>query len=50
MAESSLHFNFDDFEAQIDEALEENARKMHEVHPGEIGGVATEATLPPRVD
>lgn len=46
MAHMSKNFNFDDFEKQIDEALEENDLCMAEIipfakrRPGEIGAVA----------
>lgn len=43
MAESSARFNFDDFDAQIAEALAENDEAMAQVRPlrpGAIGGVA----------
>lgn len=46
MAEMSRRFNFDDFQEQIDEALERNEEAMVDVlptrqpRPGEIGGVA----------
>ncbi len=43
MAEMSRRFNFDDFDEQVAEALEENARVMAEAkpirRPGEIGSV-----------
>jgi hypothetical protein len=39
--EMSRLFNFDDFDAQVEEALAENERVMHlkSPNPGEIGGV-----------
>lgn len=42
MAEMSRDFNFDDFDAQIADALEENDQAMRPLirRPGEIGGVA----------
>lgn len=40
MAESSRRFNFDDFDEQIREALEEHGTPEPEPkRPGEIGGV-----------
>ena len=53
MAEMSRRFNFDDFDEQIAEALEENQEAMHrfqtpkvtEIPPGEIGGVLIRATF-----
>lgn len=40
MAESSLRFNWDDFDAQIAEALAENDRAMEGIRPpGKIGSV-----------
>lgn len=53
MAEMSRTFNFDDFDAQIAEALEENERTMAEVvpirRPGQIGSVVTRLTFNPEV-
>lgn len=47
MSEMSRTFNFDDFDAQIAEALEENEAVMRpiRVHPGQIGGAACKPTL-----
>lgn len=55
MAESSLHFNWDDFDAQIADALAEHEILQEEAriciegidrvfYPGEIGGVTTNPT------
>lgn len=40
MAEQSRTFNFDDFDAQIAEALELYGTPERRPNPGEIGGVA----------
>lgn len=54
MAEMSRLFNFDDFDSQIAEALDENEAAMREFQipkvaeirrPGEIGAVALHPTL-----
>lgn len=49
MAEMSRLFNFDDFDQQIAEALEENDEAMAEIlpsrRPGEIGAVAIQYSL-----
>lgn len=49
MAEMSRLFNFDDFERQVTEALEENDEAMADIRPirrpGEIGAVAVHPTL-----
>lgn len=48
MAEMSRLFNFDDFDKQIAEALEENDEAMAQVRPlrpGDIGAVAIHPTL-----
>lgn len=46
MSESSLGFNFDDFDAQIAEVLEDNELHMQNIlRPGQIGGVPTKITV-----
>lgn len=44
MTEMSLGFNFDDFDAQVAEALEENDRAMRPLRPGAIGSVPVRLT------
>lgn len=45
MAEYSLHFNYDDFDKLVAEALEDNERTMKEIlTPGKIGSVIVRQT------
>lgn len=49
MAHMSKRFNFDDFDAQIAEALEERAEQQEQTtrikRPGEIGAVAIQLSF-----
>lgn len=53
MTEMSKGFNFDDFDEQIADALEQNEEAMATVvpirRPGEIGAVATHLTFHPEM-
>ena len=45
VAEYSLHFNYDDFDKLVAEALEDNERTMKEIlTPGKIGSVIVRQT------
>ncbi len=53
MAEMSRRFNFDDFDEQIRDALEQNESLMENLvpfrRPGEIGAVAIHLTFNPEI-
>lgn len=53
MAEMSRSFNFDDFDEQIAEALEEHEQAVTDFdrvfYPGEIGGVAIQLSFADRL-
>lgn len=50
MAEQSRTFNFDSFDEQILDALEENERIMPLLRPGQIGSVACRPVLLDRIE
>lgn len=49
MSESSLHFNFDEYDQQIAEALAENEQAMRPIikRPGAIGSVMLKSSFEP---